>query len=273
MTAPPPPVAYIDEGKIHPDPENRPDRSGDEGLRGMAETIRHLGILVPLWVAKHPSRPGHFLIKDGHRRYRAGQLAGVAQYPCTLRRPTQAEAKAGTVLAEIVLNTHRNPWGPVEFALKLGKLRDGGLSQADIARYTGLTESGISYHLELLEADEETLNRARRGELPIGAIHDAVKAARAAGPQPGGTEIKRRPDAGRPHQYRKAPPHFDATHPLAAAAHGLCVQRGHPAYERLNKTACGKCWETAIRTDQDHQGSRPLTSVAPVTFQPAAEAS
>ena len=85
MTAGPPQVTYIDAGKLHPDIGNRPHNSGRDKLRGMAQTIKLLGILIPLWIRPHPSRPGHYIIKDGHLRYAAGQMAGLAQFPCTLR--------------------------------------------------------------------------------------------------------------------------------------------------------------------------------------------
>jgi ParB/RepB/Spo0J family partition protein len=44
---------------------------------------------------------------------------------------------------------------------------------------------------------------------------------------------------------------YFTTHALAAAAHGLCEQEGHPAADRIGDLACLACLERAIRQDQD----------------------
>lgn len=261
---------YIPASRLHRDPANRPDGSGTEDLTGLAETIRYLGILVPLLVTHHPRLDGHYLIKDGDRRFRAGRMAGVDLYPCTAACPSAAQARAGGALAEIVVNVQRSPWTAVEFALKLGQVRDGGLSAADIARFTGLSQATVSYHLELLELDDATLRKVRRGEIPVGAAHEAVRDARAAAPPSGGgaAEVRpRRSAQARPRRRRR--PYWDATHPLAALARQLCTDSKHPSWERLGQVACGPCWERAIRIDQDEQASRGRTPAAERSRQAA----
>lgn len=246
MTGQPPPVAYIEAGKLHPDEGNRPEKSGQENLAGMAATIRVLGVLVPLWVVAHPRRQGHYIIKDGHQRYTAGQMAGLGEFPCTLRRPTAAEAKAGPLLAQIVMQVQRTPWSPGELARKFGRLRDeAGLSQADIARLCGLKEGTVSYHMELLDLSEENLAQVEARNLSVGAAHQAVRAARAAGLRPGGTTTvtKTRKPYERP---RKPAPHFTAAHPAAAEAARLCKTARCEPWTRIGKVACGTHWDRAI---------------------------
>lgn len=271
---PPPPIAYIEAGKLHLKEGNRPHGSGRDELHGLAETIRQLGILHPLIISPHPRRDGHYVIEDGNRRYAAGQIAGLGVFPCTMQRLTPAARKAGPVLTEVVLNTQRAAWKPVEFALKLGQLRDKGLSVTDIAGYTGLSQATISYHLELLDLDAGTLADVRDGKLPVGAAHDAVKAVRAAAPPPRPKPTVVTPRRSPSHSRRKPRPYFDATHPLSADAHALCTSRQHPAWERLNKVACGPCWDDAIVTNAlSRQQPQAPAPAQPVTFLPASAAS
>lgn len=269
----PPPVAYIEAGKLHKNEGNRPHGSGKADLSGLALTITHLGIMSPLLVRPHPRREGHFVIIAGHRRYEAGLMAGLGEFPCTMRRVSAAERNFGPVLTEVVEQTQRVPWGPVEFALKLGQLRDGGMSQADIARYTGLTPSTISHHLELLDLDRETLQKVRTGEISVGAAHEAVKAFRAdpPPPRPGGSEVRPRRRTQAAGQRRKPRPYFNATHPLAAAAQQRCSERQHPVWERIHKTACEPCWESVIvrhalsqQRPAEPEEAAPAPAVAPL---------
>lgn len=265
----PPPVAYIEAGKLHQTEGNRPHNSGKAEIAGLAETIRHLGIIVPLLVRPHPRRDGHFVIVDGHRRYKAGQLAGLEEFPCTPRRVSEAEKMAGPALTEVVVQTQREPWGPVEFALKLGQLRDGGMTLSAISAFTGLAQPTLSYHLELLDLDAETLQKIRNKEISVGAGHEAVKAFRAdpPPPRPGGSEV--RPRRRTQPKQRKPTPHFNGSHPLAAAAYALCISRGHPVWERVHKTACELCWESAIRTDQDHKSGHEIGQPSQILPAPA----
>jgi ParB/RepB/Spo0J family partition protein len=253
MTASPMQITPIRGEKLHPDPHNRPDRSGEEDLHGLAATIRVLGILEPMLVEEMPARPGHYVIRAGHRRKAAGELAGLNEFPCIVRRPLKGATDAVTgSLYAVVENFQRNAMSPVELALRLGQLLDEGMTQAQIARFTGMKEPTISYHLELLDLTDEELNKVRKGPkgggISVGAAHDYVQQARAAALQPGQVMTLRpqkRP-ARRGQQARRPRPHFSAGHPLAPAASALCLAYRHEAWTRIGKVACGPCFEEAI---------------------------
>src|ERR1035441_990234 len=76
-----PAVVMLPVELLHPDPANRPNRSGDEDLEGMAMTIRVLGVLQPVQVEPWKIRRGHFMIRAGERRWRAAQMAGLQKIP------------------------------------------------------------------------------------------------------------------------------------------------------------------------------------------------
>ena len=64
-------LVLIETARLHPDPSNRPDGSGEAELACLAQTIRLLGVLQPVLATPIETRPGHFRISDGHRRWRA----------------------------------------------------------------------------------------------------------------------------------------------------------------------------------------------------------
>jgi ParB/RepB/Spo0J family partition protein len=256
-----PQVIMIPVGRLRPDPANRPDNSGDEDLAALARTIDILGMLHPISVAPHPSREGYYLIKAGERRWRAAQIAGWPDVPAIVR--PRLSGSVGSALARVVENCQRADHGPVEMALAFGTLLDEGMTQAGIAELTGIPRGTVSYYVQLLKADEGTLNRVRRGELPAGSVREAVKAASAAGTGPGPVKPRTtRTAPRRSARKRPAPRHFSATHPLAAAAHDRCQADGHPASERYGMVACGPCWEAAIRADVRAGGGLPLVRPA-----------
>ena len=54
-------------------------------LHQLADSIRERGVLQPLLVRPHPTRPGKYEIVMGERRWRAAQVAGLSEIPCTVR--------------------------------------------------------------------------------------------------------------------------------------------------------------------------------------------
>jgi ParB family transcriptional regulator, chromosome partitioning protein len=221
--------------------ENPRNIRGDLGdLTESAASIRAQGILQPLVVQPHPDIPDAYQVIAGHRRLAAARLARVDQIPVTIRRP-----RAGDPAAEIemmlVENIHRKDLGPVEKAEAMGALRDHGRTAADIARQTGLSDSTVGYYLSLLDLDDDARARVRDGRIPVGEAVAAVRRVRA----------RQRTRQGRPRQAPVwEPDHFDARHQLARQANAMCDAREHTMRRRIGRVACGQCWETVIRQDE-----------------------
>lgn len=239
---------YVGVDHLHPDPDNRPDGSGDEGLEGLAATIRVLGVLVPLQIEPIGGQPGQFMIRDGWRRWRAAQMAGLKRVPADVFAPLEGVSEAAAAALIGVVTNSQAPLSPVELALKYEVLRREGMSVADIAAHTGRKPHTISYHLQLARADEQTLQAVRDGRLTAGSVHDAITDRLPDSRQSRGRGGRRQQGRRRP---ARATAHLNAVNPLAAAAHALCNQLKHPAADRIGKVACWPCWELAIRRDQD----------------------
>lgn len=220
---------------IDPHPGNIRTALGD--LDELADSIRVHGILQPLVVCRHPSRPGGYQLLAGHRRMAAAQMAGLRAVPVVIRSDVGDGAAIEVMLIE---NCHRADLSPMEKADAFAKLRDRGYSQTRIAARTGISQSTVSYHLALTDLDESSQERVRTGELGAG---DAVAAVRKA-------RQKTRKGQGRTADYSWEPDFLAGTHPLAKKAKRLCEAREHTMRRRIGKTACGQCWETVIRADE-----------------------
>lgn len=228
-------ITVLPVRSIDPHPGNIRTELGD--LDELADSIRVHGILQPLVVARHPTRAGGYQLLAGHRRMAAAQMAGLRAVPVVVR----GQVDAGTAIELMLIeNCHRSDLGPIEKAQAFADLLKRGYSQSRIAERTGLSQSTVSYHLALMELDESSQEKVRSGELGAG---DAVAAVRKA-------RQKARKGQGRTADYTWEPDFLSGTHPLAKKAKRLCEAREHTMRRRIGKTACGQCWETVIRADE-----------------------
>lgn len=140
---------------IRPNPD-QPRRFFDpEGLEELANSIRALGILQPLTVRRTPE--GWELVA-GERRLRAAALAGLDRVPCI---PIQTDSQNSSLLA-LVENLQRRDLDFFEEALALDKLlRTYCLSQDEVARRIGKSQSAVANKLRLLRLPPAVLSRLR----------------------------------------------------------------------------------------------------------------
>ena len=152
-------ILSLSPDAIHPNPD-QPRRFFDpEGLEELADSIRALGILQPLTVRQ--TGEGWELVA-GERRLRAAALAGLDRVPCI---PIQADSQSSSLLA-LVENLQRRDLDFLEEALALDKLlRTYCLSQDEVARRIGKSQSAVANKLRLLRLPPKVLARLREGGL------------------------------------------------------------------------------------------------------------
>ena len=130
------------------------DAVSDEELLA---SIQEHGIRVDLLVRPHPSEPDMYEVWDGRRRFRLGQIAGVAMFPCDVREMGDLEAH---VMA-FMLNDQRKDLSSVELGLWVVKLLEEypELTQVELGKRLGHSESWMSRHVavaqQYLATDEE----------------------------------------------------------------------------------------------------------------------
>jgi ParB/RepB/Spo0J family partition protein len=228
---------FVHISRVHSHPGNIRKVLSD--LPEMAASIRACGILQPLIVEPHPSKPGHFQLVAGDRRLGGARLARQEQIPVIIRPPSGP----GRPVEELMLveNCQRRDLNPVEKAEAMGALVRKGYTAARIAQRTGLSSSTISYYLALLDLDQASREKIRAGQLSAADAVTGIRETRKRARKRRGT-----PAVGAVWE----PDHFSGSHPLARKARGMCDGLGHTMRRRIGRTACGHCWETVIREDE-----------------------
>lgn len=227
---------FVHIDRVHPHPRNIRDDLGD--LTETAASIAVHGVLQPIVVRQHPDIPNSFEIVVGHRRLAAARLAGRETVPIVVR-----EILPGTEAEELMLieNCHRAELGPMEKAKAMGSLTEKGYTATRIARSIGISAPTVSFYLALLELDPSSQKRVQSGDL---SAADAVNGVRRI------RKLKREKNGSKSVGPVWEPDHFTERHQLARKARALCDARDHTARRRIGKVACGQCWESAIRSDE-----------------------
>lgn len=133
-----------------------------EALKELADSIREQGIVQPLIVRQ---RNDHFELIAGERRWRAAQMAGLAQVPVLLR---EADDRAVLELA-LIENLQRENLNPVEEAQGYAQLAEQfALTQEDIALKVGKSRAVVANALRLLKLPQEVQSYLRDGRLSVG---------------------------------------------------------------------------------------------------------
>ena len=237
--------------RIHPNPDNPRAEAGD--VTDLANSIREQGLLQPIIVRPAPDKgDGHYYIEAGYRRWVAMKSWNTL-IPAAIRPPLPGENPAmRNIVTGLVENIHRKDLGPMEKARAFGRLRDEfKLTNAQIGKQTGLSESSVSRFTSLLELAPAAQERVASGKLQVGQAMNAVQLVRAQ---------RRRREGSAQAGAQWEPEWFTVKHPLAQDAARLCERRRnsnpqHAARRRLGKTAgyagaCGQCWESEIRRDE-----------------------
>jgi ParB family chromosome partitioning protein len=158
-----------------------------ESLEELAESIRAQGIVQPIVVRPlkrgGATDSGQYEIVAGERRWRAAQLAGLADVPVIVRDiPDSA-----VIAVALIENIQREDLNPLEEALALRRLIDEfEMTHQEAATAIGRSRAAVSNLLRLLELSEDAKALLQSRELEMGharallALTDAPRQAEAA---------------------------------------------------------------------------------------------
>lgn len=119
-------------------------------LAELAESIKQVGILQPIVVRELPSEQQDIWVRyeivAGHRRYRAAQLADLAEVPVVVSTMNEEQAR----IAQLTENVQREDVSPIEEANGYRALMDNhGMTVDDLKEKTGKSRSHIYNTLSL----------------------------------------------------------------------------------------------------------------------------
>lgn len=152
------PVEWLQRGKY------QPRRDMDQtALEELAESIRHQGVMQPIVV--RPIEKDRYEIIAGERRWRATQLAGLAEIPAVIRDVTDETA----IALALIENIQREDLNPMEEAFALKRLQDEfELTQKEVAEAVGKSRTAVTNTLRLLNLSDEVKTMLEHGDLEMG---------------------------------------------------------------------------------------------------------
>jgi len=148
---------------VHPNPRQPRRRFDGEAGTGLAESVRHQGVIQPLLV--RPRAAGGYEIVAGERRWRAAREAGMPTVPAVVREADDRD----TLLLGLIENVAREQLTPVEEARAYAVLLDEfQLSLGDVADRVGRSKPSVSNRIRLLDLPDDVLGMVERGQLTEG---------------------------------------------------------------------------------------------------------
>ena len=152
-------VVFIPIKNIRPNPAQPRKIFTQESLEELAESIRRHGILQPLSVRR---QGGNYELIAGERRLRGAVLADLTDVPCILMNMDSRESG----LAALVENIQRQELDFVEEAWGISHLMsEHGMSQEQVARLLGKSQSAVANKLRLLRHSPPVLEALREAGL------------------------------------------------------------------------------------------------------------
>jgi ParB family chromosome partitioning protein len=158
------PVDLLQRGKYQPRADMRPESLGE-----LADSIKSRGLVQPILVRPLP-RPSlvesqRYEIIAGERRWRAAQMAGLAEIPAVIRDVPDEDA----VAMALIENIQRENLNPLEEARALTRLiTEFGVTHQEAADAVGRSRATVSNLLRLLELSPEVCELVEKREIEMG---------------------------------------------------------------------------------------------------------
>jgi len=161
------PLESLQRGRYQPRTDLR-----EEALHDLANSIRAQGVVQPIVVRplELPGAPpgaamARYEIIAGERRWRAAQLAGLADIPAIIRHVPDESA----IAMALIENIQRENLNPLEEARALDRLiREFSVTHQQAADAVGRSRAAVSNLLRLLELPPEVAELVDRRQLEMG---------------------------------------------------------------------------------------------------------
>jgi ParB family chromosome partitioning protein len=158
------PLDLLQRGKFQPRVDMR-----TETLQELADSIKSQGLVQPILVrpvgGRVPGESQRYEIIAGERRWRAAQIAGLAEIPAVIR-DVPDEAAVSMALIE---NIQREDLNPLEEARALLRLTEEfGLTHQAAAEAVGRSRAAVSNLLRLMELADEVKELLEQRRIEMG---------------------------------------------------------------------------------------------------------
>ena len=151
-------ISLLKPGKYQPR-----TNMNQESLAELAESIKTQGIMQPILV--RAVGVDNYEIIAGERRWRAAQLAGMAEVPAIIREVADDAALA----ISLIENIQREDLNPLEEAMGIQRLiNEFGMTHQSAADALGSSRSAVSNLLRLLNLTESVQDLMMQGKIEMG---------------------------------------------------------------------------------------------------------
>ena len=148
---------------IVPNPEQPRKHFDEDALNALAGSLSERGILQPVLVRPKPG--GRYELVAGERRWRAAQIAGLAEIPAIVR----VHDDATTLELALIENMAREDLNPIEEARAVAALvEELGLTREAVGKRVGRGRVAVSNLLRLLDLPDEAIELLEQGKLSEG---------------------------------------------------------------------------------------------------------
>ena len=168
------PLEHLQRGQYQPRIDMRQD-----SLQELAESIKAQGIVQPIVARPISKKDGsqRYEIIAGERRWRAAQMAGLAEIPAIIRDvPDEA-----VIAMSLIENIQRENLNPLEEARALDRLiREFDLTHAEAAKAVGRSRASVSNLLRLQDLSEKVKPLLEDRQLEMGHARALLAISNAA---------------------------------------------------------------------------------------------
>ena len=134
-----------------------------EALQDLAESIKSQGVIQPIVV--RPLGTGQYELIAGERRWRASQLAGMADIPAVIRELDDQTAAA----ISLIENIQREDLNPLEESRALQRLIDEfSMTHQQVAEVVGRSRAAVTNLLRLRDLNEDVKKLLEEAKLGMG---------------------------------------------------------------------------------------------------------
>jgi ParB family transcriptional regulator, chromosome partitioning protein len=157
-------LRVIDTAALRSGAGSRSDAFGeDESMSELVASIASVGIIEPIVVRQVEADV--FIIVAGERRFTAAKRLNLRQVPCVVTQCSDSQA----LVISLTENLQRSDLDPVVKAGALRRLLDEfALTQQEIGKRVGMSQSAIAHHLRLLSLPQEVRRLISEGALSVG---------------------------------------------------------------------------------------------------------
>ena len=156
------PLELLQRGQYQPRVDMRQDT-----LQDLANSIKSQGVVQPI-VARPLRKSGNsqkYEIIAGERRWRAAQMAGLAEIPAVIRDVPDDAA----IAMSLIENIQRENLNPLEEARALDRLiREFGITHQESADAVGRSRASVSNLLRLLDLSDKVKSMLEQRQIDMG---------------------------------------------------------------------------------------------------------